>query len=1166
MQTTEPVPTDQMISPHVRRGNPTAYEVAGVGLGVLAVIGCAVAIGLTSAPIAPLGRYIIWTITLATAINLGIVFEGGDANFAAMMIMAAFLSMGFGPTTVVVATGVLLGEATRIIFHRWLDYVPRSLRHTLITASVNLSIHVWGLLAGGAIYLALRGPLPIVQPSGTGWTSVNLQTAALPLAGLFVGYLVVSYGLFGLYSKFEGQSVRREVLSHWRIFATLEVVPMFFSILIASVSLNMPSPVFGGFCIFLIVGMLLTHNLSRARARLEQRVRELGSLSTVGQAVANSLELPAVLDAIHRQTQQLMDARYFYVALYDGDSQRLIFPLAYEHDVLTRYDSRPFGQGLTEHVINSRKPVLIKHDVRGYAAQLGIALTGPVAQSWLGVPIVFGDEVLGVITVQNLEQPDRYNEANRDILAAIAAQAATAIHTAQMFSTVRQHTDNLAVLNTVSMAINSTLDLDRVLHIIVNSVGRLMGNQKAAVFLTDETGTRATLAAWHQLSPAYVAASRELTAGPQERARVITNRQPLIVDDLQLDERLPNFRVHADEEGFRAFADMPLQTQARAIGILTIYYAAPHRFTLAEIDLLNTFANQAASAIVNAKRYGRANQALTRRVEQLAALQQIGRELSSSLDMNLVLQQVLDRAMESTGANYGSIGLYQPDRQIARFSATRGFSPERDREIRQNEWPVERGLMGRALRTGETVNVPDVSQVPEYYPVTADVRSQLTVPIKINERILGVINLESMEINRFEAAEDFVIQLATQAAIALQNAQLFARVAAGRDQLQAILDSSPTGILMFDAATRIVLVNPQLEIMWAITRAQLEGQTLLTLIDHPDLQIAAKIGYPLEELLTLLQQFNQTPPPVVSKDVFPMPHVAGPDRFVERTWTPVLNAAGQPFGWMLVLRDVTEERELQQLRDDLTHMIIHDLRSPLASIQGSLSLLGESLGDQPSDSFEQQILSISHRSAQRLLNLVNSLLDISRLTSGQAIVTLRPTLMTTLIDNVVENLSPLALDANVTLRTNLPPDLPPVLIDDEKIGRVLINLLDNALKFTPPGGQINVSAERWSEDEHFVCCHIRDTGPGIPAEYRARIFERFVQIPAQAGRRRGSGLGLSFCQLAVEAHGGRIWADEPPPLNGAPSTGSEFSFTVTVADPKQLQESAKTSGDQEITG
>ena len=228
-------------------------------------------------------------------------------------------------------------------------------------------------------------------------------------------------------------------------------------------------------------------------------------------------------------------------------------------------------------------------------------------------------------------------------------------------------------------------------------------------------------------------------------------------------------------------------------------------------------------------------------------------------------------------------------------------------------------------------------------------------------------------------------------------------------------------------------------------------------------------------------------------------------------------------------------------------MIVHDLRSPLGGILGSLQMIEETFEDKGPASIEQQAVAISIRSTQKLLNLVNSLLDISKLTAGQVIIEAMPDPLNDLIDSAIERISPLALEAGVIIRKQIPTDLPMVQIDEEKITRVLINLLDNAVKFSPGGSQVIVSAERWSNDSDgtpptLVRCTVQDSGPGIPIEFRETIFERFVQITSQPGRRRGTGLGLSFCRLAIEAHGGKIWVEDGP--NG----GSAFSFTVPLAN------------------
>lgn len=1115
-------------------------ELAAILLGLAALVGCAAAAAAT--PMwPPAWALLVWTITLTASINLGIVFESSDANFASVIIPAALLALGVGPAALITVIGVTAGEVVRLIFPRTFEHRWRGVRASVVTGCANISMHGLSLIAAAALYGALGGTTPIVQPQAGQWIFIDFGTVFWPLLGLFVAYFVANYFIFGLYLYLEGKPVREYARLHWRDIAALEVVPSLFSLLLASTYLNVPLAIFASVCVFIVAGMVITHNLSRARARLQRRLSELKSLSVVGQAVAGSLELPDVLEAIYRQTRQLMDARYFYIALYQADDQMLVFPLAYENDVRVRYDSRRYGTGITEHVIALRQPLLIKRNVRGYLKHMGLQSLGPIAQSWLGVPIVFGDQVLGVIGVQNLEQPDRYDEANRDILVAIAAQAATAIHNAQTYLAARHHTTQLALLNSISMAVSSTLDLRHVLDAITTSAGRIMGSQKTAIFLVDDDGQHLSLAAGHNLSAAYAARSRHLPLDMNDHALVARTRRPLIVDDVDTHAELADLRLAATQEGFRALAEVPVQTHAQLVGTLTVYYAEPHRFTQSEIDLLNTLANQAAVAVTNAQLYARTDEALTRRIEQLAALEQIGRKLAASLEVDHVVQHVLDQAMSSTGAACGAIALWQPDRPVMRPMVTRGYAPADEARLRVTDWPVDAGVIGRAIQNGEEICINDVTLDPDYTPTLPTVRSALVVPIKNGQRVLGIINLECTQPACFDQpAVDFVCQLATQAALALQNAQHYAATVQARDELRAILDSAHDGILMFDTTDRIVMANARLEELLGVSRAQLEGHSLSSLIARPDLNLAIGLGGPSQTLAAQLAQLHGGQPNALPKISYALPGAR--HRFVERTCSAVCDSAGRTIGWMVAVRDITEERDLQRMRDDLTSTIVHDLRSPLASILSGLYLLQEMTAQDQTDGDIERTLAISIRSTRRLLDLINSLLDISKLQTGQALVHLRPASLTAVIDAAVEHLSPLAEVVAINLRRDLAADLPPVLIDPDIIGRVITNLIDNALKFTPSGGLIRVSAAPDEADHHFVRCAVRDTGPGIPPEHRTRIFERFVQLDDQAASRRGSGLGLNFCQLAVEAHGGRIWVDD------APGGGSEFVFTLQRAE------------------
>jgi signal transduction histidine kinase len=189
----------------------------------------------------------------------------------------------------------------------------------------------------------------------------------------------------------------------------------------------------------------------------------------------------------------------------------------------------------------------------------------------------------------------------------------------------------------------------------------------------------------------------------------------------------------------------------------------------------------------------------------------------------------------------------------------------------------------------------------------------------------------------------------------------------------------------------------------------------------------------------------------------------------------------------------------------------------------------------------QQTAEVSLRATRKLLNLVDSLLDISKMESGMITLDREPMQLAPLCTHVIDELSSVAKVMEISLTASIPDQLPILDIDTDKIERVLLNLVDNAIKFTAAGGYVSIAAIPEPESE-FVRIEVRDTGTGIPDEYKGLLFDRYAQVNGQRGRRRGTGLGLTFCRMAVEAHGGRIWIEDNPP------GGAVFIFTLPVAE------------------
>jgi two-component system sensor histidine kinase/response regulator len=229
---------------------------------------------------------------------------------------------------------------------------------------------------------------------------------------------------------------------------------------------------------------------------------------------------------------------------------------------------------------------------------------------------------------------------------------------------------------------------------------------------------------------------------------------------------------------------------------------------------------------------------------------------------------------------------------------------------------------------------------------------------------------------------------------------------------------------------------------------------------------------------------------------------------------------------------------LENQRDDLTHMIVHDLRTPVTSLLSGLQTVGL-LGDLNTD--QQEFLGIAESGGKTLLHMINDLLDISKMESGSCQLETQAVRAGSLMADALQQVSPLLQENGLTLVREIADDLPALRADEDKMVRVLTNLLGNAIKFTPDGGTVTLSAHP-SAAEAAVVFAVRDTGRGIPREAFARIFEKFGQAQMdRATRHQSTGLGLTFCKMIVELHGGRIWVESEL------DQGSVFLFTLPVA-------------------
>jgi PAS domain S-box-containing protein len=354
-----------------------------------------------------------------------------------------------------------------------------------------------------------------------------------------------------------------------------------------------------------------------------------------------------------------------------------------------------------------------------------------------------------------------------------------------------------------------------------------------------------------------------------------------------------------------------------------------------------------------------------------------------------------------------------------------------------------------------------------------------------------------------------------------------------RRRLATLVDASPAGILVADAGGRVLVVNREAERILGLTSEpddRLERYEQAAVYQRPDGSVYRPEELPLQRALREGEIVQ------AEEIIFELPDGRNVPTLVNAA--PVYSATDQIVGAIAVIQDITPLEEIERLRSEFLGLVSHELKTPLTAIKGSAAM---ALGaHEPLDAVQaQELFQIIDEQADRLRDMVDNLLDMTRIEAGSLSINLAAMDMRSVIEEVqttfVRNGGP------QELKLSIQDDLPAVKADRRRITQVLSNLLSNASKLSPPTAPINIEMQ---QDATQVTIHVRDHGRGIPKEKLPHLFKKFSRIHEDAGRElSGTGLGLAICKGIVEAHGGRIWAESP-----GEGQGATFSFTLPVAE------------------
>jgi PAS domain S-box-containing protein len=529
---------------------------------------------------------------------------------------------------------------------------------------------------------------------------------------------------------------------------------------------------------------------------------------------------------------------------------------------------------------------------------------------------------------------------------------------------------------------------------------------------------------------------------------------------------------------------------------------------------------------------------LGNRVLELRTLQEGVKAINSASELEAVLRLIVANASQVLEGARCSVALFG-DR--ANDTTTMSSADGRSDDLARASAKFDRDVAQWVAHYGKPVLSRNVKQDSRFgYASGLPILSLISVPLFLGDEAIGALVATSPEKHAFSTEDaNLLSAFADQAAVAASKARLYEQlvreerriaelyqhVEERRSELEAILRGIGDGVIVTDPDLNLLLMNPVATRIFQVKPDVASSVPLTEVIPH-------------QELTALFQDALEGGEGAVVREISLSPEGQAVAIY-QALASPVLGASGQVRGVATVLRDITTQKELERMKSNFLSVVSHELKTPLHSIKGFVDIILMGKTGQVNETQADFLTTVQDQTAH-LQTLIDDLLEFSRLDSGQVKLHLTEVSVAEVASAVSEKLRPLADQGELRIINEVSPDIPAIEADRMRIEQVLTNLVQNAIKFTPPSGSVTLRAQDLGEE---VQVSVSDTGIGIPANELQRIFDRFYQVDNSSTRHyRGTGLGLTISKHIVEYHHGRIWAESTE------GKGSAFFFVL----PKQI--------------
>jgi PAS domain S-box-containing protein len=844
----------------------------------------------------------------------------------------------------------------------------------------------------------------------------------------------------------------------------------------------------------------------------ERRLGEQSALLQAAQVVTSELELDAVLQRLVDEVAGLLQAEA--VDCFLLDPERDVLRCAAVHGLpeeLIGFEF-PAERGLAGRAIARGRSALA--DDYG---QLTEAVPHEAYEGFRSVivaPMRWSGEVKGVLGVGTREPERELTRAEGELLEAFANLAALALRNAESFEEHSRQARVQRGFYRIASALGQPVSLEETLDALAQAAAEALGGSSAAVLMPRNDDLR--LAGLHSLPAPLVKFLEEGVGDPSGPLRSAARRgRVLAAPNLGEDDRFgPEWQQVLDESGCRALLAAPVETpRSDEAALVLVFFAEERRFADDDLELTRNLTGAARGALERSELFEaeRRSRALAQQLARTSNL------LAPELDPAAVLEEVVRRAPELLSADAAVLRLLEGDELVVR-AAGGGGSDALDSRL-----PSTARLAGDAVQSRAPVSVTDTredTRLLQADPVLAGgYAGYLAVPLIGPEgTVLGVLSVYSREPRSWSGDEIEALKaFAVNASAALSGAELYQSVALEKERNDAILSNIADGIVAVDRDGNVVLWN----------------------------RAAAEItGVPAEEAL------GRSPADVLQRELESETESPTRERLVsirrgtEEIWLSLTEAvmrdpSGAVAGRIFAFRDISSERVVEQMKSEFVANVSRELRSPLTSIYGfAETLLRDDVlfGEEERGTFLGYIAS----EAGRLTTIVDRLLSVARLDSGDLQVQLRMTDVGSLVREVVRSAQQTPGVDGHEFVLDLPSEPLEVEADQEKLRQIVADLVENAVKYSPDGGTVTVSARRTDDG---IEVSVDDEGIGVPESERTTIFSKFYRADT-SGRvlaSGGTGLGLFIAKELVEAMRGRIW------VRPREERGSSFVFVLPAA-------------------